>query len=159
MNQCLDCDQFPLPRSEELLAEIGKGHIFSTIDLKNAYLQIPVDEVSRKYLVINTHKGLFRFKRLPFGLASSPAIFQRFMSSLLHDVDGVGVYLDDIIISGESEEQHDFRLSKVLQILEERNIQINKKKSAVKVTSLEYLRYHISGEGVRPSTKKVNAIL
>ena len=78
---------------------------------------------------------------------------------MLKGLDGVGAYLDDIIISGESEEQHDFRFQRVLEILKEHNVQINKKKSAVKVTSLEYLGYLISGEGIRPSPKKVKAIL
>ena len=158
LNKCISCDQYPLPRVDELLADIGKGKIFSTIDLKNAYLQIPVGEESQKYLVINTHKGLFKFKRLPFGLCSSPAIFQRFIATLLKDVEGVGAFLDDIIISGENEGQHDSRLREVLKILQDHNVQINKKKSAIKVKSLEYLGYVISGEGVRPSPKKVDAI-
>ena len=132
-----------MPKTDELFTAIGKGKVFSTIDLKNAYLQIPVEEVSQKYLVINTHKGLFRYKRLPFGLSSSPAIFQRFIANMLKGLDGVGAYLDDIIINGESEEQHDLRFLRVLEILKEHNVQINKKKSAVKVTSLEYLGYFI----------------
>ena len=67
--------------------------------------------------------------------------------------------MDDIIVSGESEEEHDFRLYQVLQILKDHNIQINKKKSSIKVASLQYLGYHISGEGIRPSSEKVKAIL
>ena len=158
LNECVSCDQYPLPKVDELLADIGKGKIFSTIDLKNAYLQIPVGEESQKFLLINTHKGLFKFTRLPFGLSSSPAIFQRFIANLLKDVEGVGAFLDDIIIGGEDEQQHDERLSKVLQILKEHNVQINKKKCAIKVTSLEYLGYLISGEGISPSPTKVKAI-
>ena len=127
LNACIVCDQYPLPKTDELFTAIGKGKVFSTIDLKNAYLQIPVEEESQKYLVINTHKGLFRYKRLPFGLSSSPAIFQRFIANMLKGLDGVGAYLDDIIISGESEEQHDLRFQRVLEILKEHNVQINKK--------------------------------
>ena len=58
------CDQYPLPKTDELFTAIGTGKVFSTIDLKNVYLQIPVEEASQKYLVINTHKGLFSYKRL-----------------------------------------------------------------------------------------------
>ncbi|XP_066947078.1 uncharacterized protein [Macrobrachium rosenbergii] len=135
-----------------------KGKYFSLLVLKNAYLQIPVDEESQKYLVINTHKELCKLNRLPFGHSSSPAIFQMFTAGLLLDVDGVGAYLGDMIINEEAEEEHDLIFSKVLDILQEHNTQINKKKSAVKVSSLEYLGYHISSEGVRSSAIKASAI-
>ena len=94
LNNNLLIDKYPLPKIDELMTELRAGNIFSTIDLKQAYLQIEVAEESRKYLVINTHKGLFNFKRLPFGLASSPAIFQRFISNILKDIPGCAAYLD-----------------------------------------------------------------
>ncbi|XP_064100788.1 uncharacterized protein K02A2.6-like [Macrobrachium nipponense] len=129
LNKQIHCDRYPLPKIEELLSVVGKGKFFSKIDLKNAYLQIPVDEKSQEYLVINTHKGLFKYKRLPFGMSSSPGIFQRFISQLLANVEGVAAYLDDIITN-----------------------------TVLEAESIEYLGYHISG-GVKPSSKGLKAIL
>ena len=68
--------------------------------MSNAYLQLPLDAASKCYVTINTHKGLFQYNRLPFGVASAPAIFQRYMDTLLQGMEGVSVYLDDILIAG-----------------------------------------------------------
>ena len=76
-------DTYPLPRSEDLFAALAGGKIFSKLDLKNAYLQIPLDEASKKYTTINTPKGLFQYERLPFGVSSAPSLFQRTIDNLL----------------------------------------------------------------------------
>lgn len=76
LNKCLEIDRFPLPRVEDLLAKLHGGVKFTKIDLSQAYAQFELDD-SRQYTVINTHKGLFRYNRLIYGLASSPGIFQR----------------------------------------------------------------------------------
>lgn len=109
-------------------------------------------------LVINTHKGLFKYKRLPFGLSSSPAIFQRFMSQLLVNIEGVASFLDDIIVCGENEEVHDARLEQVLNLLQKHNVKINKGKTTLKTKAIEYLGYHTSGKGFTPH-KNVAAIV
>ena len=159
LNKQIQCDRYPLPKIDELLSVIGKGKIFSKIDLKNAYLQIPVDEESQEFLVINTHKGLFKYTRLPFGLSSSPGIFQRFISQLLSSIEGVAAYMDDIVVSGATKEEHDERLKQVLDVLQSHNVQINKKKTVLNMDTIEYLGYNISGEGIKPSPRKVEAIV
>ena len=159
LNKNIACDKYPLPKVDEILAVVGKSKIFSKIDLKDAYLQVPVDDESQNLLVVNTHKGLFKYKRLPFGLASSPAIFQRFMSQLLKDIDGVVAFLDDILIGGETKEEHDTRLNLVLKVFQKHNVAINKKKTVLNTSSIEYLGYVISGDGIKPSPKKLTAIL
>ena len=159
LNKNIACDQYPLPRVDEILAVVGKSKIFSKIDLKDAYLQVPVDDESQELLVINTHKGLFKYKRLPFGLASSPAIFQRFISQLLMNIDGVVAFLDDILVGGENKEEHDRRLNQVLKVFQMHNVAINKKKTVLNTSSIEYLGYVISGDGIKPSPRKLAAIL
>ena len=159
LNKQIQCDRYPLPKIDELLSVIGRGQIFSKIDLKNAYLQIPVEEKSQEYLVINTHKGLFKYTRLPFGLSSSPGIFQRFISQLLSSIEGVAAYMDDIVVSGATKEEHDERLKKVLDLLQSHNVQINKSKTFLNMDNIEYLGFNISGQGIKPSPRKVQAIL
>ena len=75
INSVLETDQYPLPKPEELFATLARGITFTKLDLSQAYTQIPLDEESVRYVTINTHKGLYRYKRLPYGVASAPAIF------------------------------------------------------------------------------------
>ncbi|XP_063534490.1 uncharacterized protein K02A2.6-like [Cydia strobilella] len=76
LNKCLEVDRFPLPRVEDLLTKLNGGEKFTKIDLSQAYAQFVLDEHSRAYTVINTHRGLYRYNRLIYGLSSSPGIFQ-----------------------------------------------------------------------------------
>ncbi|XP_003372505.1 conserved hypothetical protein [Trichinella spiralis] len=89
-----------LPIFEELTTKLVSGQEFSTIDLKDAFLQMLVDEKSQKYLT--THIGYFQYKKLPFGITAAPAIYKRYMESLLATVANAGIYLDDVIITGEN---------------------------------------------------------
>ena len=76
VNQAGPVDSYPLPRVDELLASLWGGKYFSKLDLLQAYLQLLLDEQSREYVMINTHKGLYCNNRLPFGVSSVPLIFQ-----------------------------------------------------------------------------------
>ena len=100
VNPVLDIDQYPLPRPEDLFATLAGGKLFSTLDLSHAYNQLILDNSARQYLTINTHRGLYRYTRLPFGVASAPSIFQKTMDTILQGMDGVICYLDDILITG-----------------------------------------------------------
>lgn len=82
-NAAAQTDPYPLPQIEDIFASLLRGKTFTTLDLAHAYQQVPLAEDSRKYTTINTHKGLFRYNRFPFGVASTPGIFQRTMESLL----------------------------------------------------------------------------
>ena len=112
----LDC--YPLPRVDDLLASLSGGQSFSKLDFKNAYQQLVLDEGSRHLTTINTHRGLFQYTRLPFGVSSAPGIFQRTMDSLFTRAPNVAVYLDDILITGKAEQQHLQNLETVLERLE-----------------------------------------
>lgn len=114
VNRVADLESYPLPRIDDLLASVGKGQVFSKLDLANAYLQLALDEDSKKFVTISTQQGLYRYNRLPFGVASAPAIFQRTMEGLLGDIHNVYVYLDDILVSGSSRSEHLLTLEKVL---------------------------------------------
>ncbi|XP_047999709.1 uncharacterized protein K02A2.6-like [Leguminivora glycinivorella] len=107
LNPVLLVDRYPLPRVEDLLVTLNGSQYFSKIDLSQAYNQLVLDETSRDLTVINTHRGLFRYNRLVFGLASSAGIFQRTMTNLLKGVHpSVGIFQDDVIIGGSSKEEH-----------------------------------------------------
>ena len=86
-------DRYPVPKVEDLFAKHGK--LFTKLDLRQAYQQLLLDDKSKKYVVINTTKGLFQYTRLPYGISSAPGIFQREMEHLLQEFPGVVVYRDD----------------------------------------------------------------
>ena len=158
INQAIKTESYPLPRVDELFANLSGGKYFSKLDLSNAYLQLPIEEVSKEFLVINTHKGLFKYNRLPFGVSSAPAIFQRCMETLLRGEKGVSVYLDDILITGATIQDHLANLEGVLQKLQNAGLRLNRTKCSFMKTSIEYLGHIIDHQGLHPTEKKVQAI-
>ena len=127
VNKAAIVDSYPIPRIEDLFVSLAGGTVFSKLDLAHAYQQLVLDDPSKDLVVVNTHKGLYRYNRLPFGVAAAPAIFQRTMESVLRGLPNVCVYLDDILVSGSSEESHIQNLEAVLTRLEEagRGINVN----------------------------------
>jgi len=79
-------------------------------------------------MVINTHKGLFKYTRLPFGIAAAPAIFQQTMDTVLQGLSGVVCYLDDIIVTGKNKSEHMFNLDQVLNRIQENGFRVHKEK-------------------------------
>ena len=114
VNAVAQTDSYPLPRIEDIFASLSNGKAFTKLDLAHAYQQIPVAEDTKKLTTINTHKGLFQYTRLPFGVASAPALFQRTMDSILQGLPHVCVYIDDILITGPTDEDHLKTLDEVL---------------------------------------------
>ena len=97
LNVALKDYHYPLPSPEEVFYKLNGGRVFSKIDLSAAYLQIPAEENSSKQLSINTHRGLYKFDRLVFGIKVAPAIFQQVMDTMLGGFDFTFAYLDDIV--------------------------------------------------------------
>ena len=118
---------------------------------------LPLDPESKKYTIINTHEGLFQYNRLPFGVASTFPIFQRFMDTLLQGIPNVWVYID-ILISGSTLKEHLTTLDRVLQKLQELGLHCNRDKCLFLQTSLEFLGHHINAESISPTNEKVQAI-
>ena len=116
INPALEVDQHPLPKPEEIFASSAGGQSFTKLDLLQAYQQLLLDEASKNLVTINTHLGLYRYTRLPFGVAAAPAIFQRTMDAVLLGLPRVMCYLDDIIM-GATEKEHLATLATVLERL------------------------------------------
>ena len=126
--------------------------------MSQAYLQLPLDEESKEYVTVNTHKGLYRYNRLPFGISSAPSIFQRTMETLLQGIKGVLVYIDDILITGPTTEEHLSTLDKVFEKLSVAGLRLNKSKCFFLQPSIEYLGHIIDKDGLHPTEEKVRAI-
>ena len=158
VNQVALVDTCPLPLVQDIFASLSNGKSFTKLDLAHAYQQLELDIDSRPYTTINTHQGLFRYTRLPFGVAAAPAIFQRTMESLLGDLSHVCVYLDDILVAGESETAHLQNLSRLLEPLESAGVQLKQEKCSFMLPEVEYLGHSISAQGIRSLREKVRAI-
>jgi hypothetical protein len=96
--------------------------------MSQAYQQILLEDESKKYTTINTHKVLFQYKRLPYGVSSSPGIFQRTMENLLQGIPFVVVRVDDIFVSGSNDEEHLANLEEVLKRLSEHGCDVDSEK-------------------------------
>ena len=109
-NQASKLDTYPLPKIDDIFAQLSGGKTFSKLNLAHAYQQLALDQESKQITTINTHynthKGLYRYHRLPFGIHSAPSIFQRTMEGVLRGIPHVSVYIDDILITGETDEEH-----------------------------------------------------
>ncbi|XP_016520874.1 uncharacterized protein K02A2.6-like [Poecilia formosa] len=155
VNQALEADTYPLPHLEELLATLSGGKYFSKIDLAAAYQQVLLNEDSKKYTTINTHKGLLVYNRLPFGISTAPSIFQHIMENIMKGLPVV-VYLDDLLITGHSKAEHLCNLEKALRRLQENGLRV--KRSKFNKPQIEYLGHVLDEHGVHPSEEKVRAI-
>ncbi|KAL5505227.1 hypothetical protein EMCRGX_G006629, partial [Ephydatia muelleri] len=158
VNKFLDVDQYPLPKPNELFATLTGGKRFTKLDLSQAYTQMVLEEDSRCYVTINTHIGLFRYTRLPFGVASSPAVFQAAMDSILQGISGVICYIDDILITGKSDEQHLKALEDVLKRLDHHGLVLEKEKCFFFKDQVEYLGHIVDALGVHTTSDKLQAV-
>ena len=113
----LEVDQYPIPKSQDLFTKLAGGERLTKLDLSQAYQQVELEESSKQYLTINTHKGLYHVNRLPYGVASEPAIFQK-LDQVLQSIDDVICYLDDILIRTQ---KHRKNLEEVLKIYLKKN--------------------------------------
>lgn len=127
VNKAIIPDVFPLPHTEELLNALAGAQYFSRIDLRSAYHQVLLHPESRNLTTFVTHDGLFRYKRVCFGLASAPAMFQRIMSLILKDCSGVLSYIDDIIVFGKQRAEHQENLRRVLSVIRSIGLRLNAK--------------------------------
>ena len=157
-NKAILMDSYPLPKPEDLFASLAGGTIFSKLDMSQAYLQLELDEDSKEITTINTPRGLFRFNRLCFGVSAAPGIFQRTVENVLRDIDGVCVYLDDILLRGENEKDHVNKLRLVLKTLQEAGFTLKKSKCEIGLSEVSYLGFVVNKDGLKPNPLKVRAI-
>lgn len=158
INQASQLNTYPLPRVEDLFTMLAGGKTFTKLDMSHAYQQLLLEEESKQYVTVNTHKGLFKYNRLVFGVASSPAIFQRTMDNLLQNIPYVAVYLDDILVTGRTEEEHLQNLDQVLKRMSDAGLRLKRSKCVFQVPIVTYLGHRILAQGLSPLEEKVRAI-
>lgn len=159
INKQLVVEKYPLPKIEELFAKLHGGVEFTKLDLSNAYMQLLLSEDAQPLTCINTHKGLFQYTRLIYGLSSASAIFQRSIENTLTGIEGVLTYQDDVLITGCNRQEHLNRLQTVLEKFREAGLVLRKEKCSFFQESISYLGFIIDKNGLHKSPEKVNAIV
>jgi len=117
-----------------------------------------LDDDSKHYVTINTHQGLYRYNRLPHGVSSAPGIFQRTMETLLQGIPFVAVFLDNILITGRTEEEHLKNIDETLKRLSDAGLRLKESKCSFMKPSLECLGHRVDAEGFHPVEAKVKAV-
>ncbi|XP_064088186.1 uncharacterized protein LOC135202611 [Macrobrachium nipponense] len=152
-------DSYPLPLIDDLIDSVGQAKFVTKIDLLKGYYQVGLTERAKLISAFITPFGLFQYEVMPFGLTNAPSTFQRLVNFIIQDLEGVYCYLDDIIVTGQTWEEHLNRLECLFRRLEEAGLTINLKKSVFCKATVTYLG-HIVGDGnVRPKTANVEAVL
>jgi len=157
VNQADKLDNCPIPKIEDLHATLGEGKEFTKLDLSQAYQQLELDEESKGFTTINTHKGLFRYNRFPYGISLAPGIFQRTIKSLLQGIPQVVVRIDDILVTGKTRHNNLKHLKDVLARLTKAGVRLKLKKCVLQKEVI-YLGHRINSDGIQPVESKVRAI-
>lgn len=162
LNKKVVKDRFPLPLIEDQIDLLAGAQVYTTIDMRNGFFHIPVEESSRKYTAFITPDGLYEFMKTPFGFCNSPAFFGRFVRDALKELTRNKIvmhYMDDIIIPAANENEGLVRLKLFLEVAEKHGIEINWEKCQFLKRRVEFLGHVIEGPNVSPSPNKIKAVM
>ena len=151
-------DRYPPPNIGDLTARLAGCSIFSKLDLRKGFFQIPVRPEDICKTAIVTPFGLYEFTRTAFGLRNAGQSFQRLMDRILAGLDFCFVYVDDILVASSSEAEHEHHLRLVLERLKEHGMVLNREKCLLGVAEIDYLGHRITASGISPMPQRVAAI-
>ena len=159
LNKAVRREHTALLSPDEALAKLSGAQVFSKVDLRHGYWQVPLTESSSYLTTFNTPAGRYRYTRLPFGLNSANEVFQKRVSQVYEGLPGVIVIFDDILIYAKDKEEHNRSLELLLKRTQENGIQLNRKKCKFYVDELTYIGHVISKDGVKPDFNKISDIM
>ena len=136
-----------------------QSSVFSKLDLKWGYHQLELSEEARGITTFTTHAGLYRYKRLIFGVTSAPELYQHAIQHVIHGCEGVRSISDDIILHYKDDREHDEKLEKLLQRVQQRGLTLNKESCMFKIPQLEFIGYLLSTRGIGRTESKVEAVV
>lgn len=158
LNMNLKRETYQIPTFEELSSRFSGATRFSKLDASSGFFQIPIDEESRDLTTFMTPFGRYKFKRLPMGVNIAPEIYQKKMNELLMDLDGVICYLDDVVVFGKTEKEHDDNLNMVMKRIMESGLKLNKDKCSYNQMKIEFLGHVIHSGGIEMDPTKISAV-
>ena len=149
----------PLPKVDETLACLAGATIFSKLDANCGFWQIPLSEESRSLTTFITPFGRYAFNKLPFGICSAPEHFQRRMNQILSGHEGTLCHIDDVLIFGKTQQEHDARLYSALTQIQSAGLTLNAGKCEFSKSEIKFLGHVINKDGISPDPDKTNAVL
>lgn len=159
LNQNIEKERYPLPLIEDQIDRLGKAKYYTSIDMKNGFYQIAISPDSTKYTAFVTPDGHFEFLKMPFGICNGPSVFQKAIMRAVKDLKFILVYIDDLLIPFSTISEGIDYLNQTFRALSNAGFTINLNKCRFFETSIEYLGRIISHEGVKPSPRKVSALV
>lgn len=157
-NKAIIRENHPLPTMAQLIPKFRKATLFSKLDIREAFHQVEISEDSRNITTFITGKGLFRYKRLMFGISCAPEHFQKILERMLLPCEGVINFIDDIIVFGSDEHEHNTRLQNVLEVLKQNNVLLNEEKCIYKTDRIEFIGHELTPGGIKPLDKYIKGI-
>lgn len=153
-------DSYPMPVIDDQLDRLSGKRYFTSLDLKSGYYQIPMSVESRHLTAFVTPDGHYEYTRMPFGLVNAPAVFQHMMNKALGKdrYELAMPYLDDLLSPAATVTEGLKKLRKIFGSLREAGLTLNLNKCSFFATSLDYLGFELSETGLRPGTKKIEAV-
>ena len=158
LNKSVCRERHILPSVEQTLAQLSGAKVFTKLDANSGFWQIKLSEESSLLTTFITPMGRFCFNRLPFGITSAPEFYQKRMSHILSGLPGVVSMIDDILVFGQSQEEHDHRLELALDRINKAGITLNAEKCEFSKKSVKFLGHVIDETGILPDPVKVQAI-
>ena len=158
INTAIKREKYPIPTLDSIVDDMHGAKLFAKLDLKEAYTQLVLDEESRKITNFNTDEGVYRHKRLVYGINNSFEIFQRSMEQSFGKIDGVKFISDDVIIYAVDEIELTERLRTIFVKCRSLGIKLNKAKCVFAQRKLKFFGIEISNKGINPDPMKVTAI-
>ena len=161
LNKVTILNRYPLPLMNELGDHVRGAKILTKLDLKSGYNLIRIKESDEWKTAFRTRYGLFEYKVMPFGLANAPATFQNMMNEIFRDMIylGVVIYLDDILIYSENEQDHVALVKRLLERLQEHQLAIAPDKCEWHRSRVNFLDYILSPEGVEMNQEKIRTVV
>lgn len=158
INKAIIADRYPTPTLDDLSCAIQGANLFTKLDLKSGYLQVPLHSDSRDLTCFITKRGLYRYTRAVFGMSSAGGAFQRMLSMLLNDIDGCLNLVDDILVFGSSAADLDAKTRAVLTRLSEEGLTLNPDKCEFAQSEITFYGLRISPAGITPTHPHIQAI-
>ena len=157
-NEAIIRERLPIPTIDEVLESLNGSGVFSKLDLRWGFHQIELDPESRDITAFATHDGIFRYKRLSFGVNAAPEKYQHIITQSMAGLQGVANIADDLIVHGRDTEEHDKNLHGVLQRLREKQLTLNAEKCTFRMSKVVFMGLLLSKHGVGPTKEKVRAV-
>ncbi|KAI8506223.1 hypothetical protein Bbelb_156500 [Branchiostoma belcheri] len=158
LNKAIKREHYQLPTLEDITTRLAGSKYFSVVDARSGYWQVKLDEESSKLTTFNTVYGRYCFTRLPFGIHSAQEVFQKQMDKIFQELEGVEVIVDDILVHGRTEEEHNSRFRAMLQRARDKCVKLNPEKVVVAAPEVGYFGHILTKDGLKPDPKKVRAI-